>query len=127
LGPGISDFEFRATLGAVTLGHPPIRPFRVAVTSGDHPIMEGVSDFIVTDEQHFMIYEQDPSHVLMRSENLNQLDHEGHGASCEAGWAFELGEGRVCCLAPGHMISVLWNPEYEKVRKNAVRWLLREV
>jgi len=23
------------------------------------------------------------------------------------------------------MISVLWNPEYEKMQKNAVKWLLR--
>ncbi len=29
-------------------------------------------------------------------------------------------------MAPGHMITVLWNPEYEKMQKNAVKWLLRE-
>jgi len=37
------------------------------------------------------------------------------------------GKGRVCCLAPGHMISSLWNPEYEKVQRSAVRWLLKGV
>jgi len=29
-------------------------------------------------------------------------------------------------MAPGHLISVLWNPEYEKMQRNAVKWLLRE-
>jgi hypothetical protein len=29
-------------------------------------------------------------------------------------------------MAPGHMISALWNPEYEKMQKNAAKWLLRE-
>ena len=29
-------------------------------------------------------------------------------------------------MAPGHAISVLWNPEYEKMQKNAARWLPRK-
>jgi hypothetical protein len=30
-------------------------------------------------------------------------------------------------MAPGHMISSLWNPEYEKLQKNAIKWLLKEI
>jgi type 1 glutamine amidotransferase len=45
-------------------------------------------------------------------------------ATPPAGWAYEYGDGRVCYLSPGHLISALWNPEYEKVQKNAVRGLL---
>lgn len=48
------------------------------------------------------------------------------GTSCEAGWAYDYGKGRACYLAPGHMIPVLWNPEYEILQQNAARWLLRE-
>jgi hypothetical protein len=29
-------------------------------------------------------------------------------------------------VAPGHTISALWNPEYEKLQKNAAHWLLRQ-
>jgi hypothetical protein len=29
-------------------------------------------------------------------------------------------------MAPGHMITVLWNPEYMKMQKNAAKWLLRK-
>jgi hypothetical protein len=29
-------------------------------------------------------------------------------------------------MAPGHMIAALWNPEYVKMQKNAVKWLLHE-
>jgi hypothetical protein len=29
-------------------------------------------------------------------------------------------------MAPGHTIPSLWNPEYVKLQKNALRWLLRK-
>jgi hypothetical protein len=29
-------------------------------------------------------------------------------------------------MAPGHTIPGFWNPEYVKLQKNALRWLLRE-
>src|SRR5882672_4305206 len=44
--------DFRDVLGAETEGHPAIRKFKVRVVNHDHPITRGVSDFIVTDEQH---------------------------------------------------------------------------
>jgi type 1 glutamine amidotransferase len=119
--------DFRDVLGAVTEGHPPIRPFQVEITNKDHPITRGVSDFIVTDEQHFVKYEKDPKYILMRSVNQNGLTWKDLGASSAAGWAYDYGKGRVCYLAPGHMITALWNPEYEKIQRNAVKWLLREL
>jgi hypothetical protein len=119
--------DFRDVLGAVTHGHPPLRPFKVKVVKPDHPITRGVRDFMVTDEQHYMTYEKDPGHVLLRSVNQDGLTYESWGASCEAGWAYDYGKGRICYLAPGHMIENLWNPEYEKLQRNAVRWLLRQI
>ena len=118
--------DFRDVLGAVTLGHPPIRPFKVRITNREHPITRGVRDFIVTDEQHYMVYQKDPKHLLMESVNEDGLAWKEHGAKAAAGWAYDYGKGRVCYLAPGHLIDVMWNPEYVKLQKNAVRWLLRQ-
>lgn len=118
---------FRGALRAATLGHPPLRPYRVYVTDARHPITEGVDSFLVTDEQHYMTYDGDPGDVLLRSVNEDGLEFGEHGAECEAGWAFEDGAGRVCYLAPGHTIPALWNPEYVKVQQNAARWLLRSI
>lgn len=118
---------FRDVLGAETQGHPPVRTFKVEVTNSDHPITQGVNDFVVTDEQHFLIYNGDPEHVLLRSVNEDGLTFKDLGDTCEAGWAFDYEAGRVCYLSPGHLIPVLWNPEYEKLQQNAMRWLLREI
>ena len=127
----LSNDDYRHVEGAIYTGHPPIRQFRVKITDRSHPITQGVGDFTVTDEQHYIIYEKDPQYVIMRSENLDGLSYTGsrgnQGTSCEAGWAYEYGKGRVVFMAPGHMIVNLWNPEYQKLQKNAVKWLLREI
>ena len=118
--------DFRDVLGAVTQQHPPLRPFKVKIVNHDHPITRGVNDFVVTDEQHFVKYEKDPKYVLMQSVNEDGLAFKDLGTSSVAGWAYDYGKGRVCYLAPGHVITALWNPEYEKIQRNAVKWLLRE-
>jgi len=119
--------DFRDVIGAVTQEHPPLRPFKVNIVNHDHPITKGVGDFVVTDEQHFEKYEKDPKYILMRSVNEDGLTWRDLGTSSVAGWAYDYGKGRVCYLAPGHTIAALWNPEYEKIQKNAAKWLLREL
>ena len=126
----LSNDDFRHVEGAIYTGHPPLIPFRVNIVNHDHPITRGVKDFVVTDDQHYVIYEKDPSHVLMKSTNFS-VDYVGshgnQGRSCECCWAYDYGNGRVCFMSPGHMITTLWNPEYIKIQQNASRWLLREI
>jgi len=127
---GSSNADFRHVLGAAYAGHPEIRPYKVRVKKSDHPIMEGITDFVVTDEQHFMEYDKDPAYVLMESVNEDGLhhSHEGKdlGTTAPAVWAYEYGRGRVCYLEPGHLLTAHWNPMYRKLKQNAVRWLLRQ-
>jgi type 1 glutamine amidotransferase len=118
--------DFRDVLGAVTEGHPPIRPFKVKIVNREHPITRGANDFVVTDEQHYMKYEKDSKFLLMQSVNEDGLAFKELGTTAAAGWAYDFGKGRVCYLGPGHLLMALWNPEYEKIQRNAARWLLRE-
>ncbi len=126
----IMNKDYRDVEGAIYTGHPAIRPFKVKIVNHDHPITKDVNDFVVTDEQHYMTYDKDPKYVLARSVNEDGLDFTDTAGrrsnSAEAVWAYDYGKGRVCFMAPGHMVSVLWNPEYEKMQKNAAKWLLRE-
>jgi hypothetical protein len=122
--------DYRDVEGAIYVGHPPIRPYKVKIINPDHPITRGIKDFVVTDEQHFVIYDKDPKYVLARSVNEDGLEFADlagrRGKTAESVWAYDYGKGRVCFMAPGHMISVLWNPEYEKMQRNAAKWLLHE-
>jgi type 1 glutamine amidotransferase len=127
----ILNKDYRDVEGAIYTGHPPIRPFKVQIVNREHPITRGVNDFVVTDEQHYVTYDKDPKFVLARSVNENGLDYTDHAGrrsnTAESVWAYDYGKGRVCFMAPGHMIWVLWNPEYIKMQKNAAKWLLHEV
>ena len=123
---GLTDPDFRHVLGAAYAGHPPIRTFKVKVKDSSHPITKGIKDFVVTDEQHYMEYDKDPKHIFLETVNEEGLDYRNQGATAPGGWAYDYGKGRICYLSPGHLLTVLWNPEYVKLQHNAVNWLLRQ-
>jgi len=117
--------NFREVMGGAYLGHPALRPFQVKVVNREHPITQGVQDFMVNDEQHYVTYDKESKYVILRSENIDGLNYGSHGATAIGGWAYDYGKGRVVFTAVGHTIHALWQPEYFKIQKNAVRWLLR--
>jgi type 1 glutamine amidotransferase len=123
--------DFRHVEGALFTGHTPFRPYKMHIVNRDHPITRGINDFVVTEEQHFLIYDKDPKDVLIRSVNEEGLEYTGtkgnQGATCEACWAYDYGRGRVCFMTPGHTIMSLWNLEYVKLQHNALKWLLKEI
>src|SRR5690242_489960 len=123
---GLTDPDFRHVLGAAYAGHPPIRTFKVKITNANHPITKGVRDFVVTDEQHYMEYDKDKKHIFMETVNEEGLTYKNLGNTAPGGWAYDYGKGRICYMSPGHLLSVLWNPEYVKLQHNAIRWLMRQ-
>jgi len=123
---GLTDANFRHVLGAAYAGHPPIRTFKVRVTNPNHPITKGVRDFVITDEQHYMQYDKDPKLIFLETVNEEGLDYQKLGPTAPGGWSYDYGKGRVCYLSPGHLLTVLWNPEYITLQHNAVRWLMRQ-
>ena len=125
----LSSKDYREVMGGAYIDHPALRPFKVSVVNKEHPITRGVQDFIVNDEQHFVTYDKDSKYILLRSENIDGLTDisEGKdlGAKAIAGWAYDFGKGRVVFTAVGHTLHAMWQPEYLKLQKNAVGWLLR--
>ena len=135
-----SSTNYREVQGGVGLNHPPLRPYKVRIVNKDHPVTRGVEDFVVDDEQHYLIYDKDPKNILLHSENVDGLTFtstlrdpndrstdppKNLGTTSMSGWAHEYGSGRVVFTAMGHTIHTMWNPEYMKIQKNAIRWLLK--
>ncbi|MBN1294205.1 MAG: ThuA domain-containing protein [Candidatus Latescibacteria bacterium] len=132
----------RDVMGGYWLRHTDIRPYRVKITNRDHPITQGVQDFVVTGEHHYNQYDKDPRYVFMNNESIDgwsynniegdkhydsQVGDLGFGPSCFSGWAYDYGKGRVCFMAPGHTLEILMNPEFVKLQQNAVRWCLKQI
>jgi Trehalose utilisation len=123
----LSSKTYREVMGGAYIGHPALRPFKVRVVNTSHPITQGVNDFMVTDEQHFVEYDKGRKDILLEAENIDGLVFQNLGTKSISGWANEYGRGRVAFTAVGHTIHALWNPEYVKLQKRAVQWLLKEI
>lgn len=123
----LSSKQYREVMGGAYIGHPPQRPFQVRPTENRHPITDGASPFIVNDEQHYVVYDGDPAHIILEAENVDGLGYRELGTKSISGWAHEFGKGRVAFTAVGHSIHTMWNPNYFMVQKRAVNWLLRRI
>jgi type 1 glutamine amidotransferase len=123
----LSSKTYRDIQGGAYIGHPPLRPFRVRVVNSDHPITQGIKDFMVNDEQHYVAYDKDKKYILLEAENVDGLTYQNLGAKSIAGWAYDYGKGRVVFTAPGHTIHVLWVPEYLQLQRRVVKWLLKDI
>jgi len=147
----LSCQNYRDVMGGAFVQHPPLRPFQVRPTANRHPITDGISPFVVTDEQHYVVFDKDPRHIILESENLDGLElvcgapkvcessrikrdpdpayTEGTnlGTKSVAGWAYDYGKGRMVFTAVGHDIHAMWSANHLEIQKRSVRWLLKQI
>ncbi len=107
--PWITPTQCKAVNGFVSKGGGVLFYHNVTYISPYNRDFRDVLGAVAGDEQHFLTYDKHPKTVLLRSVNEKGLTYQTYRDSCEAGWAFDYGKGRVCYLAPGHTISALWN------------------
>ncbi|MCI0852099.1 MAG: ThuA domain-containing protein, partial [Chloroflexi bacterium] len=98
--------------------HPPYMHFDIHITDKDHPITDGVGDYEIEDEQHFIWFDKDRVDLFATSQGKD-------GRESASGYSHEYGKGRVVYLANGHRQVVLQHPSVQKLLTNAVNWLLR--
>lgn len=109
---------YRRAVGGYYKDHPPFQKFDVHVVDSDHPITQGVSDYEIEDEQHFLWFDYDRVHLFTKSQGKD-------GKESAAGFCHDYGKGRVVYLGHGHLLSSLQHPMAQKLMENAVKWLLR--
>jgi len=110
---------YRRTVGGYYMFHPPYQEFDVRIVDPNHPITQGVTDYTIEDEQHFLWFDYDRVHVLSTSIARD-------GRESVAGFCHEYGDGRVAYLGHGHRLSTLQHPMARKLMTNAINWLLRK-
>lgn len=81
-----------------------------------HPVVKGINDFEIEDEQYFLKVNTSETNVL-----LEGVSKKGKAI---VGWAHKLNKGKTCCLTPGHKSEVLKHPEMKKLLSNAIQWCL---
>ncbi|OKP99950.1 ThuA domain-containing protein [Paenibacillus sp. P46E] len=87
--------ELGVMLGAHFTHHPAYTELHMAVPATGHPIMQGITDFVIEDEPYY--FDMQP---YFETTVLAEYFHEG--AHHAAAWCHEFGMGRVVYLMPGH-------------------------
>ena len=108
------DPDYRNLVGGYFITHPRYRQYQVSVKDAEHPIMQGVDEeFMVEDEQYLLDY--DPRvHVL-----ANAL---WQGDTMPVAWTKDHGEGRVFYQALGHDPKACEHPAFKKMLVQGTLW-----
>lgn len=84
---------YRSFVGGHFVTHPAYRQYPVSVTEVEHPITEGMDEFVVTDEQYITSYD---------ARNTILATALWKGAAMPVVWVKDWGQGRLCYIALGH-------------------------
>ncbi len=89
----LGNRDFRDVEGAGYNGHPAVRPFWLRITDTGHPITRGVRDFLVTDEQHYVIYDKGPEKCLHAERKRRGAGLRGQGRFLRGGLGVRVWQG----------------------------------
>ncbi len=108
------DPAYRNMVGGHFITHPRYREYQVSVKDPDHPIMAGIDEeFIVEDEQYILDYDA-RVHVL-----ANALYK---GDTMPVAWTKQHGQGRVFYQALGHDPSACEHPVFKQMLVQGTLW-----
>jgi type 1 glutamine amidotransferase len=107
--------KYWALIGGRFTGHKYGR-FTVEVVDQWHPIMIGIKDFEIEDEDYQHQYHPSADvHILARKK----------GDDRAMGWTRKIGKGRLVYLANGHGEPAFKTPEFQKMLVNSMYWAAR--
>ena len=106
--------ELELMLGARFTHHPDFTALSVTISQPEHPIMQGIEDFVIEDEPYY--FEHLPH---LQTTILAEYLHDG--AMRQAAWCHEFGLGRVVYFMPGHHLpSFSVEPFRQMIRQGAL-------
>lgn len=110
---GYTDF-----VGCHFVTHPPRCAIDMKIVA-EHPVTKDVPAFTYRDEHYQLALQGDDIQVLATS-------HSPTGGDQVGAYVRPVGVGRLCVLAPGHILQTFMHPAYQKMLSNALRWCAGE-
>jgi len=97
--------------------HPAIVEINVTPTGEMPELTEGVTPFVVSDEEYEVDMDESETSVFLESHSPQ------HGRSPQ-GWAHTFGDGKVVVLIPGHRMDTIEHPMINRIVENVFDWLI---
>ncbi|MGQ9730156.1 MAG: ThuA domain-containing protein [Candidatus Zipacnadales bacterium] len=105
--------EYRAMVGGWFVTHPHFRQYQVSILDPQHPITEGLDEFMVEDEQYVTDY--DPRNHILATALYK-------GVAMPVAWTKSWGKGRVFYLALGHNPEACQHETFQLLLKRGCLW-----
>lgn len=90
--------------------------FKVKVVDKDNPVTKGIADFDVFDETYKGFYVEEGVTPLLTTDEPSSTP--------VIGWSKKYGKARVVTLQSGHDVPTFENPNFRKLLKNAIEWVI---
>jgi uncharacterized protein len=100
----------------VRSSHPPLGEAKVTVATDAHPIVAGITDFVITDEVYGFL-DQEPDVVPLMTSPHGGRNHP-------LLWARHVGSARVVYDALGHDERSFDHPTHQRILRRAALWVL---
>jgi uncharacterized protein len=97
--------------------HPPIVDINVTTTGNMPELTEGITPFVVADEEYVVDMDENQTSVFLES-------HSPENGRAPQGWAHTFGDGKVAVLIPGHKMDTITHPMIGNLIENILDWLV---
>ena len=112
--------RFNEMMGIKGIMHGPVQNVFMCNFNPDHPISQGIDDFVMPLDENFGVELTDPDAVSLY-ETIGAEDKR-HDIG---GWCLENGKGRVVGLVAGHTHTAWRHETYRKLYWRGAHWALR--
>ena len=110
------DYAMAKLARACFIRHPAIVDITVSPTGLMPVLAEGITPFVVADEEYEVDMDESQTSVFMESHSPE------HGRAVQ-GWAHTYGEGKVAVFVPGHKMDTITHPMVVRTVQNCLDWL----
>lgn len=90
----------------------------IIVADKDHPITQGIDDFVIHDEVYQGMYVNPDVHVLLTTDYPDTVP--------PVAWVHRYGNSPVFTFIQGHDKQAFTNENYQKLVKQGIEWLIAE-
>lgn len=113
-----NEVEYQYMVGGQWVAHPGNDgiTYQVDITDKDHPLTQGVEDFIVVSEKYYM--HVDPAVHVLATTNFDEV-------KMPVAWTKMYGAGKVYYNSLGHQANIVSMPQVLVLMKRGMLWATR--